>query len=345
MTSRFYSALTIASALAISAAPAGAALIGHWTFDDADPISDLTFDGVGNNNGTSGENLAAAATAKIGAGAIDFGTEGVEAPDATYFNLQQAGDFSITNANSGLTIAFWYKVPDTQSTAEGDNRLPVHLRNSGNSTSVGVELSNGTARAYVRQSDGSKWVRATGGTDIFDDTWHHVVMVYASGPGTAMVYIDGRLDATATNSDVGATLAFNVGRVGAHETNLSLNIGGLLDDLGIWNDALTPQQVALIHGLGHFTGLNLADDSIAAVLQAFNAQGQAEAGGYQWAYQAGLTGNIGTIGGSTADNNAYIVLDGNGNGVQIVPEPAGALLGGGMLLALGRRGGRWQKRN
>ena len=319
MNSRFYSALTIASAMALNAAPAGAALVAHWTFDDADPITDLTFDGIGNNNGASGENLAAAATAKIGAGAIDFGTQGVAESDATYFNLQQAGDFSISGANSGLTIAFWYKAP--ASDKESENRLPVHLRNTSNSTSVGIELSDGTARAYVRQSDANKSVRATGTTDIFDDTWHHVVMVYASGTGTASVYIDGRLDATESNYDVGANLAFDVGRVGAHQSDLRLAIGGLMDDLGIWNEALSPQQIALIHGLGHFVGANLADDGIIAVLHAFNTGSQGQAGGYQWAYTRGLTGPIGTIGGSIAEKNAFIVLDGNGNGVRMVPNP------------------------
>ena len=343
MNSRFYSALTIASAMALNAAPAGAALVAHWMFDDADPITDLTFDGIGNNNGASGENLAAAATAKIGAGAIDFGTQGVAESDATYFNLQQAGDFSITGANSGLTIAFWYKAPASDKKSE--NRLPVHLRNTNNSTSVGIELSDGTARAYVRQSDANRWVRATGTTDIFDDTWHHVVMVYASGTGTAYVYIDGQQDAAASNLDIGATLAFNNGRVGAHQSDLKLNIGGLMDDLGIWSEALTPQQIALVHGLGYFTGLSLADEGINAVLEAFNTQGQAEAGGVQWAYASGLTGPIGTIGGSIDGYNAFIVLDANGNGVQVVPEPTGALLGAGMLLALGRRSRRCPKQD
>lgn len=344
MTSRFYSALTIASALALNAAPAGAALVGHWTFDDADPIGDLTFDSAGNNNGTTSgmNNMATAPVSKIGAGAADFGTAG---NSQGYFDFVNAGEFSVTNANSGLAMAFWYKAPASMTTPEGTNRLPVHLLGSGiGGTSVAVELSAGTARAFVRQANNTN-VRATGTMDIFDDTWHHVVITYTSATGTAAVYIDGKLDATATNAGVGATFIFNKGRIGAHAENASVDIGGIMDDVGIWNHALSEQEIALIHGLGHFAGIDLADDGIAAVLAAFNSQGRAEAGGYQWTYTTGLTGSIGTIGGSTADNNAYIVLDGNGNGVQIVPEPAGALLGGGMLLALGRRGGRWQKRN
>ncbi len=322
MSKRFYSAWSIAAALALSTAPAGAGLIGHWTFDDADPVADLTFDSVGNNSGGTPVDLAAASSAKIGAGAIDFRTQGTgPGSDNSYFDLQQVEDFSITHLNSGLTIAFWYKAPASQKTADNDNRLPVHLRNTNNSTSVGIELLNGTARAYVRQSDANRWVRATGTTDIFDDTWHHVVMVYASGTGTASVYIDGRLDATESNYDVGANLAFDVGRVGAHQSDLRLAIGGLMDDLGIWNEALSPQQIALIHGLGHFVGANLADDGIIAVLHAFNTGSQGQAGGYQWAYTRGLTGPIGTIGGSIAEKNAFIVLDGNGNGVRMVPNP------------------------
>lgn len=345
MNRHILSVFTIASALAINAAPAGAALIGHWTFDDADPIGDLTFDGAGSNNGTTGgmNNMAAAPVSRIGAGAANFGTAG---NSQGYFDFVNAGDFSVTNANSGLAMAFWYKAPAGMATAEGTNRLPVHLLGSGiGGTSVAVELSAGTARAFVRQANNAN-VRATGTTDIFDDTWHHVVITYASATGTAAVYIDGQLDATATNAGVGAAFTFNKGRIGSHAENAALDIGGLMDDVGIWNHALSDQEIALIHGLGHFAGINLADDGIAAVLAAFNSQGQAEAGGYQWAYATGLTGGIGTVGGSIADSNAYIVLDGSGAGVQIVvPEPGSALLGGGMLLALGRRGGRRRKQD
>ncbi len=329
------SALALGLSLAV-VSPARAALVAHWTFDDATPVSDLAFDNVGTNNGGGTVSGLNAATSEIiGAGAADFGTQ--NASDG-YFNLTSVGDFSLTGSNTGTTVAFWYKAPASQKVAA--NRLPVHMFNTGNSTSLSIELNDGTPRLFVRQSDGSKFVRATGTTDIFDDTWHHVAVTYNSSAGTATVYVDGKFDANATNVNVGSTLAFTNGRVGTHalDANLNLDIGGAMDELGIWNSLTSHKEIALIHGLGYFTGIDLADGGIAAVLAAFDSQGTGTAGGYDWTYQTGLSGGVGTIGGSIANANAFIVLDASGNGVQVIPEPASLLLFGcGSLLVSCRR--------
>ena len=65
--------------------------------------------------------------------------------------------------------------------------------------------------------------------------------------------------------------------------------------------------------------------SCGAILTVFTSQtGEATAGGFTWTYATGLVGNRGAVGREA--RGSFIVLDGSGNGVVGVPEPATMLL-------------------
>src|SRR5262249_49747901 len=122
----------------------------------------------------------------------------------------------------------------------------------------------------------------------------------------------------------------------------SLNVPGFIgniDDYALKDDMISAQQVALIHGLGRLAGVTYGAGAtlgadIDGVLSAYNTQGSATAGGSTWYYAPDVGGGttIGTIGGTVAGGNAYVVLGSDGSGITLVPEPSSYAL---MIFAAG----------
>ena len=94
---------------------------------------------------------------------------------------------------------------------------------------------------HLRIGMGSFFTDVVGGTTTFNDTsWYNVVLVRN---GTALTaYVNGAVDGTGTSS---VTISSNP----IHFGSLLGDIGqltGAVDDIAIWNQALTPGQVAAI---------------------------------------------------------------------------------------------------
>jgi hypothetical protein len=84
-----------------------------------------------------------------------------------------------------------------------------------------------------------------------------------------------------------------------------------------------------------------ASNEITDVLAAYTTQTSAEAGtgaadGTIWYYSPNVGGGntVGTIGGTVAGGNAFIVLGTDGSGVTVVPEPSTLFLSGLGFVAL-----------
>jgi hypothetical protein len=159
------------------------------------------------------------------------------------------------------------------------------------------------------------------------DTWYHVAATMSGNTGTIKLYVNGIEETLTAPSLANPTAYARLSSTG--EANIGRNTGltgqlykGALDDLGLWYGAMDPKKIALIHGLGLFSGVDLESASIDHVLAVFNAgSGSAVVGGQTWEYKTGLPSTtVGAIGGSVAGGDAYIVLDTSANGVAL---PAG----------------------
>ena len=84
---------------------------------------------------------------------------------------------------------------------------------------------------------------ATGGLSLTDGAWHHVVGVYNSATSRT-VYVDGQQAGTnTTNVPVPDTTRFSIGALMRNTPTDSYN--GMLDDVGLWDESLTPVRIAL----------------------------------------------------------------------------------------------------
>ncbi|MFL2994976.1 MAG: LamG-like jellyroll fold domain-containing protein [Candidatus Neomarinimicrobiota bacterium] len=156
--------------------------------------------------------------------------------------VELAPSSSLAASNNELTVESWIKVSSSNNNAHSSifgARLGYGYVLYAGSNDINVP---GAANFVIFTSDDS-WNELQGNTDLRDDQWHHVAATY---DGTvARLYIDGELDNEIYfNTDYLSTLDGG---------NYSTNIGtanhaseyfkGIIDDLAIWNRALTEQQI------------------------------------------------------------------------------------------------------
>jgi hypothetical protein len=328
-------------AIATSAVPAQGASLGYYPFD-AD-TNDHDQVGTANNLVLTGSPLPALTTGSGGmfGEAMSFAAgNGVAQVGDT-----EAVDFDTNFAN--FSVEFWMK-PDswTDTTAL---RL-ITGKSTGSSSQRGWLLQK--TNVAINQLQFVFWQSAAGSpqfsaTTAFTEApsstdYMHVAATYATGgTGNVNLYINGigvtPVTSTATALNGANSGDFEIGNRGSQAT-VNQYIG-LVDDYGIASDTFSAQQIAITHGLGRLAGVSLnaqnqamTSTQILDVLNAYNTQGSAAAGGKTWSYSANLNQGttVGTIGGTVAGNNAFIVLGVDGSGVKIaIPAHPGDFDGDG----------------
>jgi len=262
------------------------------------------------------------ATATVGSNGSPVGSPSAvsdrdgNANSAVEFNgsnqFYDLGSFGTFNAGS---MSAWVK-SDTNSgergalcagaSGGGSSQYFSFMNNS--SGSIRVDLDDGSFRRDVLSP----------GTTV--GQWYHVATTWA-GSGTMRLYINGVQVDTQSGLPASVSMTFN-GLLGTERISQRF-WDGCIDDAGIWDSEITAREVAAIHGLGKFQGLQLNDSDITTIVN-FNTLGQSiTIGAVTWEYVSGLAGSTGTTGGSIAGEDAFIVLDsGTGRGVQYATGPA-----------------------
>ncbi|MBN2022099.1 MAG: PEP-CTERM sorting domain-containing protein [Pirellulales bacterium] len=312
--------------------PARAETAAYWSFDDE---QNLAHDSAGTDNGDSNTGVVYSPSGMFG-GAANFGLT----TEINYITLGNLSDFDSTWGSYALSV--WYKSNGTVGT-KPEKVFHVCDNDGKAGTALSIHQSDGAIRPFARDA-AKKAVEPAGATNVRDEQWHNLSYVYDGATQTIWGYVDGMQDCTLTNSEIGTVSGFTLGKIGYHARSAEGALGGMLDDLAVMTDTVTPANVALVNGLGRFAGVSMADyEQILAVEAAFNAGAgnSAVAGGLTWRYTSGLGSTVvGAMGGSVAGGNAFVVLDAAGNGVSLIPEPGAlALLTTGLvgLLAGARR--------
>ena len=311
-------------------------VVAHFSFDDSANLANNDHGSVGDLFAHTG--APAAATGMVG-GAADF--DGVN--DSLYF-LNRTGSNSAIYPAGDFTVATWVKadVVPASNIYVTRNRLLCGFAIVQNSAGIW---------SVIAQDGVHSWTTGAvkiNGPAIVADQWIHIAMTFDSTSfdsgtgiytGDAAMYANGILVGTKaltyrprSNSDPANNDRFGIGYDGEPTTYFN----GAIDDFGVWNAAIDAKGIATLHAGGFFEGQDLysAPDLLR---QRFNAQMDAEINGHIWSYTTGLgDGPVGTIGGSIAGGDAFVILDAFGNGMAI-PEPATiAILALGALVTFRR---------
>ena len=165
-------------------------------------------------------------------------------------------DYLGVAGRSPRTVAFWINLPPIAS----GNEVPAILT-WGGFDRIGAKWElvpnpyghNGAIGA-LRLSCKQGFVVGT--TDIQNGRWHHVAVVYSGGSGADIfnhvkIYIDGKLDPVSgflrgpidTTVGAGSAIPLTIGRYCDPTQPLSGHLRGAIDELYIFDGALTPQHI------------------------------------------------------------------------------------------------------
>jgi len=224
-------------------APDSAALVAHYEFEGS------AKDSTGTNHGTLNGNPTYAAGVFGQAISLDG--------DGDYVNCGNESSFNLTNQ---ITVAAWIKVN------EFDNKYQTIISKGDNSWRLArvadannVEFAcNGTAATRWTGKGEVPWA-VLGTTSVNDGKWHHIAGVF---DGTRLqLYIDGVLQAAkaaAKSIDISESDVC----IGANAQAPGREWNGLIDDVCIYNYALSQPEILAIMGKGQ---INLSEPAPATL--------------------------------------------------------------------------------
>lgn len=265
--------------------------------------------GLGNVNGVYQSTVAA-----IGSKAMEFVANETRTADISASNP----DFN--RAYNAFSLSMWYK-PNVDTDADNNDNFLMGKMGGGGNRGWQLFRKDDEDRIgflYFDGPDGSN-DSITLQSGVTSSDFVHISL---SHDGTSLkMYFDG-IFADAIGSALSPINGLNNVplQIGNRGSNATDSADGIIDDVGLWDEALSTERIAAIHAMGKFEDLNLQDQAIDDLLAAFNSQGSTNINGNNWSFATDLTGDVGATGG-TSGTDAYVILDTNGNGMM-VPEPA-----------------------
>ncbi|MBI2590422.1 MAG: hypothetical protein HYW33_00870 [Candidatus Blackburnbacteria bacterium] len=229
--------------------------VGHWKFDEcqgniahdsAIPPSGGSFNhGTINIGGSGSQSTSGTCTTPTdGTGAWYNGRTGKFNSSLNFDGTDDyvdAGDNTTVDVTNSITIAAWIRLG-----ALNLNQSIVS-RDDGTNRNFAFQVdSNNNLNFYWFSSNSSTGRNLTAITTLTTGTWYQVVATYQNGVAQS-IYLNGVSDATTLtptgnidNDDVSLT-------IGAREDGTDRLFNGQIDDVRIYNYALTPLQVKLLY--------------------------------------------------------------------------------------------------
>jgi len=206
-------------------------LVGYWSFDGKDMAGNTAYDRSGQNNNGTLTNGPTRAIGKIGQG-LSF--DGVD----DYVTIADSDTLSLIDQ----TVSVWFK-----NTGSGIQIVVEHEAISvPNDWGVFVD-SDGTLKYFgtwsVDQSNDSNY-------NVRDNLWHNIIIVRSSVLDRRYFYVDGVLVFNVADTQTGTNNPDGVLAIGARIANLSLFFNGLIDDVRIYNRALTADEIKRLYRIG-----------------------------------------------------------------------------------------------
>jgi len=224
--------IMIGCVLSVHRVEASSGLVGSWSFDEGTGTS--VHDSSGNGNNGTLMNAPVWSTGKYG-DALTF--------DGIYDYVEIPHNETLTSSN--FTIEAWiYLSSDVvgtqarkvskQETISKSYSFDIFGNGYGGSTGNQLLLSIG---------NGANWWNFLSATHLSNQTWYHVAGTHEGT--TSKIYIDGQLDKNGTTSTQTAnnTGVLTIGCQKQTGTNASFFFNGTIDEVEIYNRALSQQEI------------------------------------------------------------------------------------------------------
>jgi len=246
-------------------------LVGHWTFDGPDMVTNVADrSGNGNHGSLQGQTSTSTVQGVLGQ-ALEF--DGVD----DWVDL--ANHVSNVEGLSSGTLSAWFKTSASAHASSEDQVIFAINQNTdptNNNMSLAVGENTGSyadeSLGFVVVDGGSVTLRiqVRRGTTFFKDgLWHHVVV--STGGGNNTIYVDGVDQAPYITFQAGDSSTNEFSNI-SNQDNMSIGVDrrnssnfgeftGPIDDVRIYNRALSASEVSRLYQLGATTHQNVTLES------------------------------------------------------------------------------------
>ncbi|GII66910.1 hypothetical protein Skr01_69950 [Sphaerisporangium krabiense] len=217
--------------------------VAHWKFDEA---AGATSAADASGNGHTAAYVGSrrhSITGKLG-GAIKLND--LHGSTGTVPDSSASTSRAVLNQNTSFSISTWVKLHDSDDiqwlASQDGNPFGLSIYYLGSSwQKIRLQVSGtGGSTGYGVWVDSAKLVKA--------DTWTHLVAMYDAAAGKIRIYIDGVLSAQSDYTPTGSVTSGPF-RIGADKAQTPIHLlQGSLDDMRLYQRALTVQEVKDLYG-------------------------------------------------------------------------------------------------
>ncbi|MCF8269454.1 MAG: LamG domain-containing protein, partial [Crocinitomicaceae bacterium] len=216
-------------------------LVGWWPFTG----NANDFSGFGNNGTVNGATLT---TDRFGNTNQAYSFDG----SSNYIDVNDAVQLRLSNTD--YSISFWV---NANAYSLGGGTAFVYKRSNGSQNGWGLGADQGTQNKLMMITSESMDPRAYSTSTLALNGWRFVSVTYSMLNQQIKFYINGVLDNTTTGVDFNynpiagmpspSANCSSIMRFGQDTKNNSYWLNGKLDDIGIWNRALTQQEITALY--------------------------------------------------------------------------------------------------
>ncbi|MDE1975232.1 MAG: peptidoglycan-binding protein [Patescibacteria group bacterium] len=213
-------------------------LVGYW------PLDGNANDASGNGNNGTLVGSPTFTTGVVGSGAVSLdGT-------SQYVTTGSTGASTLNVGSGSFTVSTWIK---TSYTSVTDKAIVAKRNNSANTESgYSIKIVNGKADFYF--GDGTNGRSDNSSINVADQGWHLLTMVIDRSSNLKIGYVDGSVQVSHDISTIGAQTNTDALCIGSTCYNVdsgqSRYFPGSIDDVRIYNRALSAPEVSSIYQLG-----------------------------------------------------------------------------------------------
>jgi len=241
----------------------GLAPLAHWTLDESAGTTAADSSGNGSHGTVYGNPIWRPSSGWFD-GALDFDGRG------DYIRVDRPAGFNF--APNSFAVSAWIYPRETTGQYHA---ILEYDRDSTNGNRFGLWLdANGCVHFRVGQNT---WQSVDA---LRANRWYHVAATFEAGTRAMRIYVDGVLDATATNQKGFVTPTQATLIIGARGTADDEYFNGLLDDIRVYDMLLTSEEILVLAGAGRnegavYTNASNTSSSV-SWLQLFDPTGQIE---------------------------------------------------------------------
>lgn len=266
-------------------------LVGHWTFN-GDTISGTTVSDVsGNGNNGTLSNGPVPMTGQVGQGMKFDGVDDyISSPHSSSYNFAY---------NQNFSIGLWVKIPANQTDVTSISNIILQKWPNTGGYPYAIRVINQThgttadrGKLIFARYDGTNNPSIKSRYPLNDNAWHRVDFLKRGS--ILELYVDGILESTVTDTTIGNTTNSDPLYFGVETAN-TYRLNGSLDDVRIYNRALSADEVYRLYQLGKGTKIATTLTNSDAVDNSLVGHWRLDEGSGTTALDSSGNGNTGTL--------------------------------------------------